>query len=104
MTLMSPTATRSYGHRITNSYFFDQYYYMTYFTGIERSLFERNRIIAGGKQNLTFSYGMYLTYAGEGMVVNANEISGQFGGYAIYCLYPTGTANNKVIFSNNMIQ
>ena len=104
MTLMAPTATRSYGHRITNSYFFDQYYYMTYFTGIERSLFERNRIIAGGKQNLTFSYGMYLTYAGEGMVVNANEISGQFGGYAIYCLYPTGTANNKVIFSNNMIQ
>lgn len=104
MTLMAPTATRSYGHRITNSYFFDQYYYMTYFTGIERSVFERNRVIAGGKQNLTFSYGMYLTYAGEGMVVNANEFSGQFGGYAIYCLYAAGTASNKVILSNNMIQ
>ncbi len=104
MTLMAPTTTRSYGHSIKNSLFFDQYYYFSYFTGIERSLFERNKLIGGAKQNPTFSYGMYLTYAGEGLVVNANEFSGQNGGYAIYLLYPQGTANNKVLFSNNMIQ
>jgi len=104
MTLMAPNATRSTGNSIKNSLFFDQYYFFSYFNGVERSLFERNRLIGGGKQNPTFSYGLYLTYAGEGMVVNANEFSGQNGGYAIYTLYPAGTASNKVIFSNNMIQ
>lgn len=104
MTLMAPNATRSFGHRIRNSYFFDQNSYFAYFNGIERSLFERNRLIGGGKQNATFSYGMYMTYAGEGMVVDANQFSGQNGGYAIYTNYPQGNASNKVVFSNNMIQ
>ncbi len=104
MTIMAPNATRSFGHRIRNNYFFDQYYYLTYFNGIERSLFERNRFIGGAKQNPTISYGMYLTYAGEGIIVNANEFAGQNGGYAIYTLYAQGTVSNKVVFSNNMIQ
>jgi parallel beta-helix repeat protein len=104
MTLMAPNATRSFGHKITNSYFFDQNWAMMYTVGIERSLFERNRLIAGGRQNATNSYGLWITYAGEGMVVNANQISGQNGGFGIYSMYNTGTANNKVIFSNNMIQ
>lgn len=104
MTLMAPNTTRSFGNRITNSYFFDQYYYFVYQNGIERSLFERNRLIAGGKQNPTFSYGLYMSYIGEGMIVNANEISGQNGGYAIYTIYPQGTSTNKVQFTNNMIQ
>jgi hypothetical protein len=45
-----------------------------------------------------------MTYAGEGMVVDANQFSGQNGGYAIYTNYPQGNASNKVVFSNNMIQ
>ncbi len=104
MTLMAPNATRSFGNRITNSYFFDHYYYFIYMNGIERSLFERNRVIGGGKQNPTFSFGLYMSYTGEGMVINANEFSGQNGGYALYTIYPQGTALNKSLISNNMIQ
>ena len=104
LTMMAPNATRSAGNRITNSNFFDQYYFLSYFNGIERSLFERNRLIAGGKQNPTFSYGLYMSYSGEGMVVNANEFSGQNGGYAIYTIYPQGSLTSKSVISNNMIQ
>ena len=104
LTMMAPNTTRSSGNRIRNSYFFDQNYFFTYFNGIERSLFERNRIIGGGKQNPTFSYGLYMSYSGEGMVINANEFSGQNGGYAIYTIYPQGSLTNKSVISNNMIQ
>ena len=104
LTMMAPNTTRSSGNRIRNSFFFDQNYFFTYFNGIERSLFERNRIIGGGKQNPTFSYGLYMSYSGEGMVINANEFSGQNGGYAIYTIYPQGSLTNKSVISNNMIQ
>ncbi|MBP9690013.1 MAG: hypothetical protein KBE91_10410, partial [Bacteroidia bacterium] len=104
LTLMAPTATKSFGNRVTNSYFTNQYYYFIYSNGIERSLFERNRIIADGRQNATFSYGMYLTYSGDGLVINANEISGQNGGYALYSTYAQASALSKTIISNNMIQ
>ena len=104
MTLCAPTTTRSFGNRISNSVFFDNYYIFGYFYGVEKTLFERNKFIGGGRQSTGTTYAMYLYYPGEGVVVNANEINGQNGGYGIFCGYAQGTAINKVKLTNNMIQ
>lgn len=103
MTLCAPIASKSFGNSIKNSYFHNYYLYGPYLYGTERSIFENNRIIAGNRQT-TSTYALYLNYPGENMVANANQISGQLGGYGIYVNYGQGTANGKAVVSNNMIQ
>lgn len=104
MTLCAPNTTRSYGHKITNSLFYDFYYYGLYIYGAERFVFEYNDITAGPRVNATGGFGMYLNYLGENSKINANSITGMNGNYAIYCMYPAGTTTNKVQITNNNIQ
>lgn len=102
--LYSATGTRGFDNSITNSVFRNQYYYSIYAYFQNRIVFTKNTIIDNGNFVNTFSASAYIYGCDDGFKFTKNQVRGQLGGYGLYFTNNLGTATNRNLVANNMVQ
>jgi trimeric autotransporter adhesin len=98
------STAKSEGNKIRDCKIIQPYYAGIYSFWQNQIAIQRNKITNVGNNTNTSSFGLYIYQCDNGVNIIKNEITGQLGGYGTYLYQNIGTATNRNIYANNMIQ
>jgi len=102
--LFNNTSPKANGNIIRNSVFVSPYYYGIFAYYQNRIIIDKNVFANTGNGINTFSAAAYIFSSDNGIKFTKNQIYGQLGGYSLYMSQNLGTATERNIIANNMIQ
>lgn len=102
--LFNNSAPKALGNVIRNCDIINPFYYGIFAYYQNQIVIQKNRIINTGYNINTFAASVYAFQCDNGINITKNQIYGQTGGYGMYFSQNYGTAINRNIVGNNMIQ
>jgi len=102
--LYNNSTAKANGNIIRNSVFVNPFYYGVFAYWQNGIIIDKNVIINTGNGVNTFSSPIYTYQCDNGIRITRNHSYGQSGGFGIYLFGNIGTASNRNLIANNMIQ